>query len=190
MAKLQAVTAILLISLWVTAFGSVAEARDKWGAELSYGGYLGDCSIGALREWNERHSLHLSFGYYSIESTRYTQLNFGYNYQTPWYHRFESNNDLSWHFFTVGGYLLRSLDNTHYFRASPGKYPTAGYYDETALRFGLRMATSVRFWDDKAQISYFMMVLDNGLIASYNNQHERSLIAYFISHGLAVSYRF
>lgn len=163
---------------------------DKWGAEVTYAGYLGDFSIGFLREWRETHSVHLSVGYYDIDGIKYTQANLGYMYQTPWHHRFDDNPDLSWHFFSVGLYLLRSLDNTHYFRASPSKYPTAGYYDETALRFGLNMATSVRFWNDSTQISYFMMILDNGIIAAYNNQHERSLISYFVSHGLSLSYRF
>lgn len=208
MAKLQALrhrrpgfssavfAAVLLTGMLVTGTGAHAAVEndpagfDKWAAEITYAGYLGDVAGGAMREWNETHAAHISVGVYKINGVDYSQLNLGYTYRAPWSYRFENADDLNWHFLSGGVYLMRSLDNTHYFRTSPSKYPSAGYYDETALRFGFTVGTSVSFFNDTTELKYFFMILDNGLIAWYNNQRERDLISYFVSHGLSLSYRF
>lgn len=163
---------------------------DKWAAEATVAGFLGDYALGVMREWNETHAVHLSLGVYKIYDIDYTQFNLGYTYRADWNYRFQSADDINWHFLTSGIYILRSLDNTHYFRTSPSKYPSAGYYDPTAWRIGVSFGTSITFFSDTTELRYFFMILDNGIVSWFNNQRERDLISYYISHGLALSYRF
>lgn len=177
-----------LIPLFIL-FSSLSHASASWVIAASYAGFLGDYSIAGGYHLDHRHSFHLGLGQYNVINNKYIQANLSYIY-TPWSFdtRIHEKADLAWDILDLGFHAIRSFDNSRNFRTSPSKYPTKDYYDETILRFGLQVGTSVRILHEKIKISYFSMILDNGLIALYNNNHERSLISYYISHGIMISY--
>lgn len=88
----------------------------------------------------------------------------------------------------LGVFTIYSLDGSHFFLQSPSKYPSAGYYDQTAFRWGIEFGTSLIFRENRYAVSYHFRILDNGFVAVYNN--FRRDLQYYVSSGINLQYRF
>jgi hypothetical protein len=171
-----------LIFLMMLTLAGRAEAA--WQLTLDRTGFFGSVAAGAIYDWYENHSVEVSLGLFSMEENQYGQVNIAYRY-SHWHVRRE---DTVWSPMQVGIFLTRSMDGGHYFRASPAKYPSADYYDQTALRGGLEFSTAILFESTHIGFAYSLRVLDSGLVAIYNNANRD--LQYYISSGLALRYQF
>lgn len=159
-------------------------AQAQWQATINRMGFFGRIGGGAIYTWNDVHSVEGSLGLFAMDDKDYGQINMAYRYsrwQVQHYERL-------WTPMQVGVFLTRALPTKQYFKASPSKYPSADYYDQTALRGGLEFGTSVMFSKTNLGVAYHMRVLDAGLIAFYNNAHRD--LQYYVSSALSLRYQF
>lgn len=161
-----------------------APASAKWAAELATSGFMGTLSAGPVYEWAGRHHVAMTIGAYQNGENRYGQLNTAYRY-ARW--RFE-RPDILWKPLHIGLFTLYSLDQKRFFVKSPSRYPEDGYYEQTALRGGLEIGTTILFVKSKIGLASYLRVLDNGVIALLNNVHRD--LQYYSSSGVALQYQF
>ena len=172
---------ILVTLLFVTP---VAQAYD-YSLVYQYAGFFGKNAIGLGVSASDYHMFEVSVGEYSLEEKRQLQLNLGYRY-TPWVVDTEIGQIKP---VSLGLHALYSDGGGKYFLQSPDQYPYADYYDQTALRLLFSYAISYRpsFWP-RLEVLYQNGILDNGLVALYNNR--KSDLQYFWSSGLSLRWKF
>ena len=158
--------------------------RAEWQATVNRMGFFGNLGAGAIYDWENRHSLELSIGFYSNNEKTYSQTNLAYRY-SRWIVEYP---DIFWSPIQLGIFSVRSWDRDGYFLRSPSKYPYAGYYDETALRWGLEFGTVVKWKSSPVALAYHVRILDAGVVAIYNNANKD--LQYHVSSGLALRYCF
>lgn len=164
-------------------FTSSAEAR--YLATISVGGYFGQYAAGLIFESaNGYHATELSVGSYPAFGKSHYQLNLQYTY-SPWLFDWDDN---LWRPLNFGIFAVNSLDSDNYFKRSPAKYPSAGYYDETKIRPGTDLNSSIEFTNHKIQLTYHFRILDSGLTALVNNTDKD--LQYYLSSGLSLQYYF
>ena len=148
----------------------------------TYGGFFGKYSLGAVYRWREKNNFEMSLGLYSIGEKDFHQVNLAYR-RSIWLLLWDEH-----HFSPVqlGFFVVTAIDNDSYFYTSPSKYPDKGYYDQTAYRYGLEYSTSYAY--HQYEFSYYLRVMDTGIIALYNNAHRD--LQYYLSSGLSAAYRF
>jgi hypothetical protein len=163
--------------------GSVSYAQ--WSLSVEHAGFFGTYALGGVYEFNDRHATELSLGVYRNEGKpQQYQSNLAYRHslwRVPW-------EEKMWVPLQLGAFTIYSLDGDHFFLKSPSKYPSAGYYDQTALRWGFEFGTSLIFPKNRFSISYHFRILDNGFVAVYNN--FRRDLQYYVSSGINFQYRF
>lgn len=147
-------------------------------------GFFGRWGLGGIYELNRRHSFELSVGNSVIEHKDHYQANLSYRY-SQWEVVIA---DYRWLPFQVGMFTMYSLDQSRYFLESPGKYPSPGYYDGTALRSGIDFATTLIWMRSSLGVAYHLRVLDSGVVAIYNNKNRD--LQYYISSGISLRYLF
>lgn len=162
----------------------VPTARADWLLTVNRMGFFGAWGAGAIYEWSERHAGEVSLGGYWNGGTEYIQSNLAYRY-TRW--RIEDSGR-AWNPLELGIFAIRSWDQKSYFLQSPEKYPYENYYDQTRLRFGVEFGSVAAFKEWHLEVAYHVRVLDNGLVATYNN--SRKDLQYYVSSGVAIRYRF
>jgi hypothetical protein len=153
-------------------------------AVLEKAGFMGALALGAGYDWSPDHATDFSLGGYRISDNTYYQANFSYRY-SPWQIPYLIN---TWQPLHVGFFMVYALNGNRYFLSSPEKYPTPGYYDQTALRYGLELGSTYIFTSKNFSVGYRLRVFDTGLIAAYNNTD--SGLTYSVSSGLALHYFF
>lgn len=160
-------------------------ARAEWRATLQHAGFFGKVSGGAIWASRSGHEVETSIGMYDIANVHYGQLNLAYRY-TP----FEqpAGPDIVWEPTQVGLFVIHSQESDRFFSESPSKYPTSGYYDQTAFRGGIEIGTRVVSVPWNFAFAYRFRVLDTGLVALYNNAHRD--LQYYISSGIQLQYIF
>lgn len=99
----------------------------------------------------------------------------------PWENRL-------WTPLQFGVFFIYSLDGYHFFANSPSQYPSSGYYDETRYRYGAELGSTFAFLSSGIELGYRLRILDNGMVAIYNNAHKD--LQYYVSSGLELRYRF
>ena len=124
----------------------------------------------------------MSLGWYSIGEKDFHQLNLAYR-RALWLLQWDEKK---WVPVQMGGFLVTAIDNDTYFFTSPKKYPDAGYYDQTAYRYGVEFGSSYSY--KKFEFSYLLRIMDTGVIALYNNAHRD--LQYYLSSGFSFAYRF
>lgn len=147
-------------------------------------GFFGRWGLGGIYEFNKHHAVELSLGSYTVEHRAHYQTNFSYRY---------SNWEVAvtehiWRPLQVGLFGLYSLDNDRYFLESPKKYPSPGYYDGTAMRWGIDFATTFVWVQSSLGFAYHLRILDSGVVAIYNNKNRD--LQYYISSGFSLRYLF
>lgn len=158
--------------------------QAKWVANFERAGFLGSYALGVGYETESRHAFEGSIGTYSNDGKNQYQTNLLYRY-SGWE---ITGNNKTWRPLQVGVFTIRSWDRENYFTKSPDQYPYEGYYDFTAFRAGLEVSNTLIFNQSRIAISYRFRILDNGIVAVYNNSHKD--LQYYISSGLALSYLF
>lgn len=153
------------------------------GAGRGGAGFQGAWSAGLIYDFNPAHRMEFLLGEYSVANEREYQVDLGYMY-TPWRAHF---GDVGWAPVQVGAVAMYAL-NGDYFAVSPSKYPEPGYYEQTALRLGLRAGTEIATLGDRLRLGYEVVFLDSGVTAAFNNATKD--LEYFMSAGLKLSYRF
>lgn len=172
------------ITTYLFVFLLSFSAKADWRLIFERAGFLGAYSGGFSYQWNERHATDLSLGSYSNDGVKYYQTNISYRYSrwsVPWENR-------NWIPIQIGVFTIRSLDKHNYFVKSPSEYPSDGYYDATAFRWGLLYGTALEFPESHFGIAYYIKILDNGIIALYNNSQMD--LQYYISSGIGLHYIF
>lgn len=167
----------------ITLLFSWTSSAD-WLGTVSTAGFFGKYSLGIAYQ-NEHHEGEFSLGSYSNAGRTELQSNLAYRY-SPWIEPVLT--DKIWRPIRVGVFGLFSWDEKTYFTNSPSYYPTPGYYDQTALRLGLEVGTSMTLPSRNLSVAYFIRVLDSGMIAFYNN--TRKDLQYYISSSLSLRYHF
>lgn len=159
-------------------------AQADWRLSFERAGFFGSYSGGFGYQWDQRHSTDLTLGVYSNDGVKYNQINFSYRY-SRWTIPWENKN---WIPAQVGVFTVRTLDRHNYFVRSPSEYPTDGYYDATAFRWGFLYGMALEFPDSHFSVAYFVKILDNGIVALYNNSNMD--LQYYISSGIGFQYIF
>lgn len=111
-------------------------------------------------------------------------MNLVYRY-SRWSVPLEQN---SWEPVQIGFFVLRSWNQDKYFLRSPTQFPDDNYYSQTLFRLGLEWGMSYTLEDIDLSLSYRFRILDNGLIALYNNSGKD--LQYYTSSGLGLQFRF
>lgn len=151
---------------------------------LERAGFFGHSSLGGGYEWSRTHSLEFLIGAYPNDGHDNYQLNLAYRY-SRWSVPFEL---IDWKPLQIGFFAMRSWDNDNYFLRSPNEYPQDNYYEQTIVRFGLEVGTTVFLTDTNFALAYRLRFLDNGLVALYNNTNKD--LQYYTSSGLALQFYF
>ena len=159
-------------------------AGSDWSAEVGYSGFWGTVSAGPIYRVDEKQSLGLSLGSYRNGPDVFAQINFVYRY-AHW--KFERGS-LLWRPLHIGPFLSLTTDQKRFFLMSPEKYPEDGYYEQTALRGGAEIGTTVLFCKARLAFALYFRLLDNGMVAIYNNRTRD--LQYFSSSGLGLQYHF
>lgn len=147
-------------------------------------GFMGFLAAGVSYEWTPEHATDVSLGGYDIGNDTYYQTNIGYRY-SRWVTPLKGNE---WRPLQFGGFAVYALNTDRFFIRSPDKYPSKGYYDETALRYGAEFGSTLTFFPSRLAIGYRVRIFDNGLIAMFNNSNRD--IQYYISSGFTLQYLF
>ena len=150
---------------------------------MNYGGFFGKFSLGAAYRFNEYNDVETTLGFYTVDKRYYHQLNLAYRH-SPWQITWD---DQKWNPVLIGIFGVVSLDNEDFFMSSPSKYP-GGYYDQTAYRYGFEFGSKYGFSGHHIELSYYLRILDSGLVALYNNAHRD--LQYYMSSGLSLFYLF
>ncbi|WP_413583108.1 hypothetical protein [Bdellovibrio sp. HCB288] len=156
----------------------------EWRALIERAGFMGFLAAGVSYEWTQEHATDVSLGGYHIDNETYYQTNIGYRY-SRWVTPLKGNE---WRPLQFGGFAVYALNTDRYFLSSPDKYPSKGYYDETALRYGAEFGSTLTFFPSRLAIGYRVRIFDNGLIAMFNNSNRD--IQYYISSGFTLQYLF
>lgn len=146
-------------------------------------GFLGTYAVGGGYLFKDRHAIEFLVGVYPESGESHYQGNLIYRY-TRWSVPLKT---ISWRPLQIGAFIIRSWDQDKYFLRSPSQYPENGYYQPTVLRFGLEFGTTVNF-SSHLGFSYRFRILDNGIVALYNNSNKD--LQYYTSSGLALQYFF
>lgn len=161
-----------------------ASAAASWAAEIAYSGFMGTVSAGPIYRVDEKQSVGLSLGSYRNGSNFYKQLNAIYRYAQWSFDR----PVLRWKPLHIGAFVLYTTDQKRFFLTSPKKYPADGYYEQTALRGGAELGSTVLFCESRLAMALYFRILDNGLVAIYNNRTRD--LQYFSSTGLGLQFHF
>ncbi len=148
-----------------------------------YAGFLGTYSLGGGYSFNEKHSLEFLIGTYNNGRAHY-QSNLLYRY-SRWSVPFKNR---TWIPLQIGVFILQSWDHKNYFNKSPEPYPEENYYESTLIRSGLELGSTILVPEYNLGISYRYRMLDNGLVAIYNNTNRD--LQYYTSSGLGLQYYF
>jgi hypothetical protein len=175
MAFIKIIFSILLIS--DAAFGD-------WGLVLQKGSYLGNTALGGIYTWKEKHSVEISIGNYMAADSENYQINLGYRW-SPWQ---VPVSTWRWAPAQLGIFLMGTLNNREYFTESPDIYPSDDYYDQTAVRGAFQISSGFYFRKEKAAFIYHFSILENGLIAIYNNDWRN--LNYFWASGFSLQIYF
>lgn len=159
-------------------------AHAEWQLALNRMGFMGEISLGAIYDWNNPHSIELSFGTYHLGKKDRYQSNFAYRYSLWKVERHEK----IWVPIQIGIFTVRTWDLDHYFLTDPDQYPYSNYYDQTAFRWGIEFGSVIIYPQHSMSLAYYLRILDTGLIAIYNNAHKD--LQYFSSSGLSIRYHF
>lgn len=173
--KIAAFTLILHISV-------LADSATR--VQLEKAGFFGNYSIGVGYDWAIEHITDFSLGFFQIDHNTSYQANLAYRYS----HWNLSSSRHFWQPFQIGVFATYALSGSRYFLTSPAKYPGSGYYEQTALRHGLELATTYVSNDSNVGIGYRLRILDSGFIAVYNN--TESTLKYSAASGIVLQYLF
>lgn len=133
---------------------------------------------------NPKHAVEFLIGVYDGGEEEYFQTNILYRYS-----RWEIDRvDRKWYPLQMGVFTVRTWDQDNYFLKSPSQYPADNYYESTAFRWGFELGATVLFIPSQISLSYRLRVIDNGIVALYNNGNKD--LQYFTSSGLALQYHF
>ncbi len=160
------------------------KARADWGLVLQKGGYLGNTALGGVYTWKKEHSIELSIGNYLAAEKENYQINLGYRW-SPWQ---VPISNWAWAPLQLGFFLMGALNNREYFTESSEVYPSEDYYDQTAVRGALQISSGFYFPKEKAALIYHFSILENGLIAIYNNDWRN--LSYFWASGFSLQIYF
>ncbi|WP_413585937.1 hypothetical protein [Bdellovibrio sp. HCB274] len=169
--------------IFATLLGCTANAGD-WRALIERAGFTGFLAAGVSYEWLPEHATDVTLGGYQIANETYYQANIGYRY-SRWSTPLKGND---WRPVQFGAFAVYALNTDRFFIRSPDKYPSKGYYDETALRYGAELGSTLTFMPSRIAIGYRVRIFDNGLIAMFNNSNRD--IQYYISSGFTLQYLF
>jgi hypothetical protein len=164
-------------------FGAAQARAGDWSAVAGTAGFQGMVSLGAAYNTSERHQWQLMMGEYSIGQGHGMQMNLAYFY-SPF--KIQRSN-LAWFPLSPGLLALYALDQDDYFTESPGDYPTPNYYEQTGLRLGVAMGSTIAL-NDTLHFTYELVFLDMGILAVWNNRLKDA--SYFWSSGLKIRYLF
>ncbi|UYL10462.1 hypothetical protein B9G69_007700 [Bdellovibrio sp. SKB1291214] len=167
----------------ITFFSANALA-DNWRLTLERAGFMGTMALGGSYEWLPEHAVNFSVGGYHIDKEIFYQSNLSYRY-SRWNTGVRGN---LWRPLQFGVFASYALNQDRFFLKSPDKYPSPGYYDETALRYGLELASTMTFMPSHFAIGYHLRIFDTGIIAMFNNDNKD--IQYYISSGISLQYLF
>ena len=159
-------------------------AGASWSAEVAHAGFMGTVSAGPIYDFNSDHAAAFSIGSYQNGPNHYAQLNLAYRYSRWQYDR----PKVFWKPLHIGLFLLYSTDQQRFFTKSPSKYPEDGYYEETALRGGVELGSTVLLRHSRLGFAMYMRILDNGIVATLNNVYRD--LQYYTSTGLGLQYQF
>jgi hypothetical protein len=168
----------------LVAFSASSASAENWRILLERAGFMGTAAIGGSYEWRPEHAVDLSLGGYKIDNEFFYQMNMSYRY-SRWNTGVRGN---IWRPLQFGVFTVYALNTDRYFLSSPDKYPSKGYYDETALRYGAEFGSTMTFMPSHFAIGYRLRIFDNGLIAMLNNTNRD--IQYYISSGITLQYLF
>lgn len=153
-------------------------------ATVGTAGFFGSAYVGAAYEWNSSHQVEGTLGWYTNSKRSGPQINLAYRYAVwniPWKNKI-------WKPASIGFNTIYAVDRDNFFIESPKKFPSDGYYEQTALRAALELGSSMIFLETNLELIYYLRFLDNGLIAFYNN--NRRDLQYYTSSGIGLSYHF
>jgi hypothetical protein len=168
---------IIIALLWGQA------GLGEWGIKIESGGYLGNFALGGIYSWQKDHAVEASIGEYEAAGKKHYQMNLGYRW-SPWK---TQTSSVVWAPLHFGFFLIGSLDQSQFFTELGDTYPD-DYYDENAIRAALQLGSSLFFNRGKLAVVYYLTVLENGIIAIYNNDWKN--LTHFWSSGLALQYFF
>jgi len=173
-----------ILLIWICILSS-ADLYAAWGAQAQFSGFQGQLAIGPSYAFNPSHTAELSIGQYTINDDAYYQVNSGYIY-TPWRVHLHRHN--FWAPLHPGLTVMYSLDGSRYFYKSPDHYPTDNYYEPSVLRWGIQVGSTLRMNRRRFELTAYTVLLDSGLVALYNNDHEA--LEFFIASGMGVRFYF
>jgi hypothetical protein len=179
MAALKAV--LIFISVILGTCEALAEDRGPWGIVTGAAGYQGEFFAGGLYRFNERHTMVMTLGTFTLDYTR-AQLNVGYVYSP---YEMNLSEHTRWTVLDCGVSLSFALDRDNYFLKSPVQYPQSNYYDQTKDRAALQIGTSLEPFDGGISIRYFVSLLTVGGVAFFNN---REGYRQFLSSGISLKF--
>jgi hypothetical protein len=174
----------MMVKIVFFVFIGFPAARAQWGLVYQEHGYMGETAVGGIYSWNDQHSVELSLGRYFSGGNENHQINFGYRW-SPWKVQISK---LRWAPVQVGVFALATLNEKEYFTESPTVFPSEDYYDQTAVRTALQLSSTLYFAGGQAAVVYHLSILENGLIAMYNNNWQN--LKYFWSSGLGLQFFF
>jgi hypothetical protein len=177
MAALKAVLFFFLVILGTCK--TFAEELGPWGVITGSAGYQGEFFAGGLYRFNDRHTMVVTLGTFTLDYTR-AQLNVGYVYSP---YEMAVHEQTRWTMLDCGVSLSFALDRDNYFLRSPVQYPQTNYYDQTKDRASLQIGTSLEPFNGAISIRYFVSLLTVGAVAFFNN---REGYRQFLSSGISL----
>lgn len=157
----------------------LAYAVGPWGVVAGSSGYQGEFFAGGVYRFNQRHSMVVSLGTFTLNYMR-AQLNVGYVY-SPF--EMEIDPQTQWSVLDFGASLSFALDRDNYFLRSPVQYPQTNYYDQTKDRAAFQVGTTIYPFNGDISLRYFISLLTIGGVAFYNNQEG---YRQFLSSGISL----
>lgn len=159
----------------------------NWQAGLGTGAYLGTLQLQAQRSSdNLKHHSQLILGRTDDSIVGPIFQISGVYVWTPL--ETQMIRDMQWTPLGVGGFFTWT-DHKRYFFFSPSRYPNRAYYGVTNFRYGLRLSselTTHKLWRSPITFALDGSLLENGLIAWYNQPREFQTLQYHWSLGLSV----
>lgn len=170
---------ILILSLWSEL------AIAQWGVALGTGSYMGDRHYGvAYTSESGNHQTEFSYGTTpGIIGDEVRQLSLKYIY-SPFH---SSYRGVTTNWIGLGAMVTRCLCEETFVENSD-VYPEDDYYDETAYRFGLVLASTVQWKNWEAYWDWTL--LDQVAIAVYNNDRFRDRAERYWASGVGLRYYF
>lgn len=170
---------IVILSLWSEL------AIAQWGVALGTGSYMGDRHFGvAYTSESGNHTTVFTHGTTpGILGNQVEQLNLKYIY-SPFHSAFAG---VTTNWLGLGGLISRCLCDETFIKNS-GVYPEDNYYDATAYRFGLVLATTVQW--KSLELYWDWTLLDQIAIAVYNNDRYAHKTESYWAGGFGLRYYF